>query len=75
MRKELVTLRDTLIGYTEPSCFPNLEVAKRDFTASYKNHPNKDYMQLWHLGTYDTETAEIDTCIPELIMKGVDIYG
>ena len=36
---------------------------------------DKDYMQLWHLGTYDTETAEIDTCIPELIMKGVDIYG
>lgn len=71
----MYVLRDTLTGYKEPSCFINEDHVKREFANAYKNHPNKDYMQLWKVGTFDTESGTVVAMIPELTMKGVDIDG
>lgn len=75
MIKPMYVLRDTLTGYNEPSCFINEEHVKREFCNAYKNHPNKDYMQLWKVGTFDTKSGTVVSMIPELTMKGVDIDG
>lgn len=72
MIKPLYTIRDTMIQYYEPCCFINEDVAKREFINAYNKHPNKDYMQLWSIGTFDTETGTIIGITPELIMKGAD---
>lgn len=72
MIKPLYTIRDTMIQYYEPCCFINEDVAKREFMNAYNKHPNKDYMQLWSIGTFDTETGTIIGITPELIMKGAD---
>lgn len=73
MIKPMYVVRDTMAGYKEPSLFPNDEVAERDFAISFKEHPLKDYYQLWKVGTYDTESGTVIGIEPELRMKGVDI--
>lgn len=72
MIKPIFSIRDTLMNYSEPSTFYSEDVAKRDFIAGFKNHPNKDYYQLWKVGTFDTESGTMVGIVPELIMKGAD---
>lgn len=73
MVKVVVAIRDTMTGYYDPSCFVKDEVAVREFFNAFKTHPNKDYMQMWKLGTWDTESGTfIPLPAPELIAKGVD---
>lgn len=73
MIKPMYVVRDTLTGYAEPSCLYSDEVAKREFFNAYRKHPNKDYMQIWKVATFDSESGTVVGCIPELLMKGVDI--
>lgn len=75
MIKPMYVVRDTLTGYADPSCLYSDEIAKREFYNAYKNHPNKDYMQIWKVGTYDSSTGTVIGITPELLMKGVDING
>lgn len=72
MIKPIYCVRDTMIQYYEPSCFISEDIAKREFMNAYKNHPNKDYMQLWNIGTYNTESGTIIAKEPEIVMKGAD---
>lgn len=73
MIKPMYCIKDTMAGWKEPSLFISEEVAKRDFAVGFKDHPLKDYYQLWKIGTYDTESGTIIGIEPELQMKGADI--
>lgn len=62
MTLNLYAIKDELNGFTPPVPFMSEELAKRYLkdqvieNPTFKNSP-KDF-SLWHVGIYDTETAE-----------------
>lgn len=72
MKKPLYTVRDTMKGYQCPTTLKSDELAIREFGNMAKEHPNKDYFQLWKVGFYDDETGEITSETPTLLVKGAD---
>lgn len=74
MKYILATIQDTMVGYSAPHIFKNENVAKREFINAYKDDKNRDYMKIWHVGEFDSETGEIKLLkSKELILGGDDI--
>lgn len=70
----IFAIRDKLVGFGQPFTAYSKEVAKRDFGNAMKNNPCAEDMELYYLGEYDSETANIkDFRQPKLIMKGDSI--
>lgn len=74
MKYILATIQDTMVGYSSPRIFKNTEVAKREFINAFKEDLNKDYMKIWLVGNFDSDTGEIKLLkSKELILGGDDI--
>lgn len=76
---KMYALKDDLRGFANPINFISEELAKRYFRLTVKQDPekweNRDEINLYYIGTFDTETGTIimDKKEPEKIMKGVDV--
>lgn len=76
MKFEVYAVRDSLIGFGLPLLRDNDAVASRSFEYDisnneiYKTRP-QDY-QLYKLGSFDTETGELEKCSPVLIASAID---
>lgn len=74
MKYIIATIQDTMVGYSAPKLFKNEEVAKREFINAFKDDLNKDYMKIWLVGNFDSETGEIKLLeSKELILGGDNI--
>lgn len=72
MKYVLFALEDKFTGFKAPQIAPNDQAPMRDFKLLCNTDPRANDYNLYKLGTYDTETAEIKTLRkPELLMKGV----
>lgn len=66
----LVAIEDVFTGFGTPRAVTNLESAKRDFKLLDQDDPRHGDLRLYHLGEFDTETGEIKSKKPEILMKG-----
>lgn len=76
METPIFAVKDKLVGYGQPYTKYNEEVAKRDFTNAMMQQPIKNDLELYVIGSYESETAKI-TLLPEphLVLKGESIDG
>ena len=80
MKYPLFCVRDVKVGFGQPMVHMSDQVAIRDF--SYKiNQPNSlmdafpgDF-DLYQVGVFDTDSGEIEKCLPVFIISGKDVYG
>lgn len=76
MLTPIYAVKDKLVGFGQPYTKYNEDVAKRDFKNAMANQPIREDLELYKLGTYNDNTAEITRLPqPELIMKGDSIDG
>ncbi len=66
----LVAIEDVFTGFGTPRAVTNIEAAKRDFKLLDQDDPRHGDLRLYHLGEFDTETGEIKSKKPEILMKG-----
>lgn len=71
----LVAIEDIFTGFGTPRAVTNIDSAKRDFRLLDQNDPRHGDLRLYHLGEFDTETGEIKSKKPEILMKGETING
>ena len=77
MKIELYAFRDKYNGFGGIQLYTNEPTAIRDFSQRVNNVPEMvfapgDY-DLYRIGHYDTETAEIKPCLPEMIISGASV--
>jgi len=77
MTRYIVAIKDAALeAYGDPVTVPHLGVAIRSFTDEMRangemaKHP-EDY-DLYHIGTYYPETAEIMSVAPTRLVRGLD---
>lgn len=70
----LVAIEDVFTGFGTPRAVTNIDSAKRDFRLLEQNDPRHGDLRLYHLGEFDTETGEIKSKKPEILMKGEPKY-
>lgn len=77
MKFPVYAVRDSLIGFSMPVIRDNDAIASRAFEydilrddSPYKNHP--EHFQLFHIGEYDTDTADIVSVAPRMVCSAVD---
>lgn len=70
MIKNIYSIQDTLIGFSDPYIMVNEEVAKREYHNFLKRNPNAPDMRLFKIGTFDDKTGTIISIIPECIEGG-----
>lgn len=66
----LVAIEDIFTGYGTPRAVTNIESAKRDFKLIDQDDPRHGDLRLYHIGEFNTETGEIKSKKPEILMKG-----
>lgn len=76
MESPIYAVKDKLVGYGQPYTKYNEEVAKRDFTNAIMQQPIKNDLELYCIGSYESDTAKI-TLLPEplLVLKGESLDG
>lgn len=75
MKYILTTIQDTMVGYSAPRLFKNEEVATREFINAFKDDLNKDYMKIWLVGDFNSETGEIKLLDSKKLILGGDNIG
>lgn len=78
---QTVAVRDSAIGYNRPFFTPSLGLAIRSFTdevnrsaADNPMHAHPDAFELYHLGTFDDETAYISILpVPKLLATATNV--
>lgn len=79
MKMQIVVLKDIVANcYGQPIFVPNLGGAIRSFAdqikhgqdETMKRHP--EHFELYHLGAYDDQTAELETIPPQQIAVGAN---
>lgn len=79
MKIELYAFRDKYNGFGGIQMYTNEPTAIRDFSKHINNAPDMvfapaDY-DLYKIGKYDTETAEITPMLPQMIIAGASVFG
>lgn len=69
-----MVIEDIYDGFNQPRHVTKIEASIRDFKILCENEPRAEDLRLWHIGSFNTETGEIEPIKPELIMKG-EKYG
>lgn len=73
---EMYSIRDTMTGFQQPMMMPNDNVAKRAFLhglADTNEWPYTENYELYHVGTFDDQTGQIQPMMPELLAGGTDV--
>lgn len=71
-------MKDARLGWLQPTFEPNDEVAFRNFEHAVQTSgtimtSHKTDFSLYKIGTFDTESGLINSCIPEFIVGGDSI--
>lgn len=74
MLQPIYAIRDMLVEFHAPMVGVNDEQMKRDFRVFCTNKAEieKKDLQLYKIGTFDTETGKITPCEPDFITGGWD---
>lgn len=75
MKYILTIIQDTMVGYSAPRIFKNENVAKREFINAFKDDLNKDYMKIWLIGEFNSETGETKLLKSKELILGGDNIG
>lgn len=70
----LVAIEDVFTGFGTPRAVTNIESAKRDFRLIDQDDPRHGDLRLYHIGEFNTETGEIKSKKPEILMKGEPMH-
>lgn len=66
----LISVKDSLVGYAPLGQSNNLRATERDFQELLKESKHPQDLELYIMGTYDSETGDINQNLKELIGKG-----
>ena len=74
MKQPIYCIRDMLIEFHAPIIGVNDDQMKRDFKVfcEKKAEMEKNDLQLYKIGEFDTTTGHIQACEPEYIMGGFE---
>ena len=78
MMHPVFSVRDQMVGFNDPFCAVNENVAVRDFTNVVNNpsgriYLNPNHYDLYRIGDFDTETGKMTPCEPSLIVTGLSV--
>lgn len=78
MKLPICCMRDQLTGFMNPFVSTNESVAERDFKIIVNDdkqslHYNPQHFDLYHLGTFDTDTGIIVPCEPTIMVTGLSV--
>lgn len=79
MKQPLYCIRDVKVGFMAPTPDMSDQSAIRNFSYAINgdgimNYSPKDF-DLYKVGEFDTDTGQIDSCLPDLIVNGISVYG
>lgn len=75
MKLPMYAIRDVHVGFLTPTVDQNDASAMRNFRHAIQQessimHTHAKDFSLYKIADYDTDTGEVDCCIPELIADG-----
>ena len=75
----IYSMRDQLTGYLQPTFEVNDNVAVRNFSFAINNkdsllYANPKHFDLYKIGSFNTETAEIIKSEPTIVVTGLSVY-
>lgn len=75
---KIYSVRDINMGFNQPFADVNDDVAKRGFAYAVNSTDMMGFrpgdFDLYCLGEFDTNTGDIDCCIPTLICHATEVY-
>lgn len=76
---KLFSVRDINLGFNQPFCDSNEDVAKRGFAFSV-NHTDligfaPGDFDLYCIGEFDIESGQITPQLPQLVCHATEVYG
>lgn len=78
MKISVYSIRDEKVGFLNPTFEQNDEVAMRNFVHAVQNSDtilksHKSDFKLYKIGVFDTNTGDIQSIVPDLIIGGDEI--
>ncbi len=75
---DIFCLKDARVGWLNPTFEQNENVAYRNFAHAVQNsdsilHSHAKDFSLYKIGTFDSDSGLINSCIPEFIVGGDDL--
>lgn len=72
-------IRDAKVGFTAPTIDQTESAAIRNFAFAINgdgvmNYAPNDF-DLFRIGEFDSEKGSITSCVPELVVSGVNVFG
>lgn len=80
MKLPIYSIRDVHVGFMAPRIDSNDMTARRWFAFEINNRDGvmnfspKDF-DLYKIGEFEQETGQIFSCLPELVVSGVNVLG
>lgn len=68
----IYSINDALIGFQSPTIMNNDAFAMRSFKESFDGVKNPQDYSLWKIGSFDTDTGELISCVPEIVCRAND---
>lgn len=77
MKINIYSIKDNVAGFLQPTYSLYETQALRDFSYACNqpglmNFKPEDY-SLWYVGSFDTETGEVESIVPKLIIHGSEV--
>lgn len=75
----LYSVRDINVGFNQPFCEKNDDVAQRGFAYAINNNDIMGFrpsdFDLYCVGSFSLDSGMVEPCIPRLIVHGNEVYG
>lgn len=78
MKFQIFSMRDELSGYLTPTFELNESIAIRNFSYAINRkdtlyYANAKHFDLYHIGSFDTDTGVIEKVEPTIVVTGVSV--